>query len=72
MKSLLNNKMKKILLTISLLFACNMIVLAQDPPDFDDDVNDVPVDGGASLLAATAVAYGLRKMYHKNKDKAEL
>ena len=71
MISLLNNNMKKLVLTLSLLFAFNAFVIAQDEPEFDDDVNDVPVDGGVSLLAAAAVTYGVRKIHNKNKDKSE-
>jgi hypothetical protein len=33
-------------------------------PVFDDDVNDVPIDGGLSLLIAVGVGYGA-----KNKRK---
>jgi hypothetical protein len=35
---------------------------------FDDDVNDVPVDGGLSLLVAAGVGYGAKKL--KNRKKA--
>ena len=65
MISLLNNKMKKIVLTISFLLAFNRLMLAQ--PGFDDDVNDVPVDGGVSILVLGAAAYSLRKIHQKNK-----
>jgi len=65
--------MKKLVLTLSLLFAFNAFVIAQDPPDFEDDVDDtnVPIDGGVSLLAAAALTYGVRKIHNKNKDKSE-
>lgn len=37
-------------------------------PIFTDDVNDVPVDGGLSLLVAAGVGYGLKKVKErKNK-----
>ena len=49
-----------------LLLACILIptiLLAQ--PGFDDDVNDVPIDGGLSLLVAAAVGYGIKKINDK-------
>jgi hypothetical protein len=35
-------------------------------PGFDDTVNDVPVDGGLSLLVAAGVGYGAKKLRKKN------
>ncbi len=32
---------------------------------FDDDVNDVPIDGGLSLLVAAGVGYGAKKLREK-------
>lgn len=37
-------------------------------PDYDPD-NVVPIDGGASLLIAAGVAYGLKKIHDKKKGK---
>ena len=36
--------------------------LVNAQPVFDDDVNDVPVDGGLSLLIAAGVGYGVKKI----------
>jgi hypothetical protein len=36
-------------------------------PGFTDDVNDVPVDGGLSLLIAAGVGYGAKKIREKRK-----
>ncbi|MCU0321915.1 MAG: hypothetical protein MUE72_05820 [Chitinophagaceae bacterium] len=36
-------------------------------PGFDDDVNDVPIDGGLSLLVAAGVGYGAKKLREKRK-----
>jgi hypothetical protein len=42
-----------------LLSVCEMpTAAAQDGPGFDDNVADVPVDGGLGLLLAAGVAYG--------------
>jgi hypothetical protein len=34
-------------------------------PGFTDDTNDVPIDGGLSLLVAAGVGYGAKKMSNK-------
>ena len=33
----------------------------------NDDCNDVPLDGGISLLAAAGVGYGMKKVAEKRK-----
>lgn len=38
-------------------------------PGFDDDVNDVPVDAGISLLLTAALSYGVSKIGFKGKEK---
>lgn len=35
--------------------------------DFDDDINDVPIDGGASLLLAAGIGYGAKKIIDSRK-----
>jgi hypothetical protein len=40
------------------------LLLAQ-PPGFDQDTNDVPIDGGLSLLLAAGIGYGIKKKYNK-------
>lgn len=40
--------------------------LTHAQPGFDDNVSDVPIDGGLSLLVAAGVGYGVKKM--KKKD----
>lgn len=37
----------------------------------DDDCNDVPLDGGISLLAAAGVGYGAKKIAEKRKKNLE-
>lgn len=34
-------------------------------PGFGDDVDDVPIDGGLSLLVAAGIGYGARKLKAK-------
>ena len=48
-----------------ILFLLPALVHAQ--PGFTDDVNDVPVDGGLSLLIAAGVGYGVKKMGENRK-----
>ncbi len=45
--------------------------IAQPPPfGGGDDVMDVPVDGGLSLLAAAGIGYGAKKLKEKrSKNK---
>jgi len=40
-------------------------------PDGDCVDNPVPIDGGASILVAAGVAYGLKKVYDKRKQNKE-
>jgi hypothetical protein len=44
-----------------------------DPQPGCEDYNpdDVPIDGGASVLIAAGVAYGLKKAYDKRKQNKE-
>jgi hypothetical protein len=51
---------------LSILFLLPSLLHAQ--PGFGDDVEDVPVDGGLSLLVAAGVGYGAKKL--KNRKKA--
>lgn len=36
--------------------------IATSQPEFDDDVDDVPVDGGISVLLIAGAAYGAKRM----------
>ena len=47
-----------------LMFALPFVSKAQDGPDDPGDPggNDIPFDGGVSILIATAVGYGIKKM----------
>jgi hypothetical protein len=54
-----------LLLTLSIQTA----VFAQ--PDFDDDVEDTPIDGGIGLLVGAGIAYGIKKAYNLKKEKEQ-
>jgi len=51
---------------LSLIMILSLPVKAQD--DFDPPENDIPVDGGISLLLAAGVGYGAKKL-RDNKKK---
>ena len=38
-------------------------------PGFGDDVDDVPIDGGLSLLIAAGVGYGVKKIKQRKIAK---
>ncbi len=50
---------------LGLLFLLPAIGHAQ--PGFGDDVDDVPIDGGLSLLLAAGIGYGARKLARHKK-----
>jgi hypothetical protein len=65
--SILTRSIKTTLLLIALVLP--LYTLAQ--PGADEDVVDVPIDGGISLMIVTGVGYGLKKLHrigqqHKN------
>jgi hypothetical protein len=45
------------------------LLLAQ-PPGFEQDTNDVPIDGGLSILLAAGIGYGIKRKF-KKEDRAE-
>jgi hypothetical protein len=48
------------ILPILLVFILPVLVHAQ--PGFTDTVDDVPVDGGLTLLVAAGIGYGAKKL----------
>lgn len=64
--------MKKVKITMLLgmfLLACSPLIAQPPPPGNPGDNNTVPIDGGASLLAAAGVAYGAKKLHDYRKQK---
>lgn len=47
------------------------VLLFAQGPGFDDDVEDTPIDGGATILLATAVGYGYKKLKDKSKKDVD-
>lgn len=63
----------KSLLTTAILTMVTLVmyipsVLAQIP-DPGSDPDDIPLDGGLSMLIAAGVAYGAKKAYDKRKKE---
>ena len=54
----------QILLLLAILFLPSLL---HAQPGFGDDVDDVPIDGGLSLLVAAGVGYGAKKLREKRK-----
>ena len=56
------------IITCSLFFLLFLLPsLTHAQPSFGDDVDDVPIDGGLSLLVAAGVGYGVKKIKGKRK-----
>jgi len=49
------------------IFLAPTLLHAQGP-GFGDDTDDVPVDGGISLLVAAGVGYGVKQMRKKKNN----
>ena len=43
------------------LFLCLVNLVMAQPPGFDNDTADVPIDGGLSILVAIGIGYGVKK-----------
>lgn len=61
-------KKQTIIQLICVMAVLVLPVLAIAQPGFGDDVNDVPVDGGLSLLIAAGVGYGAKKARAKKRN----
>ncbi len=58
------------IITFSLLFIFFVLpAITHAQPGFGDDTDDVPIDGGLSLLVAAGVGYGAKKIAAHRKDK---
>lgn len=60
-------------LFVFILFSTTTVHAGPETPfevDYDPDAV-VPIDGGASLLVAAGVAYGLKKIHDKRKQNNE-
>jgi len=61
-------KLKISTVQLVVLLACFLVPsLLHAQPGFGDDVDDVPLDGGLSLLVAAGVGYGVKKVKERKK-----
>ncbi|MFW6348465.1 MAG: PID-CTERM protein-sorting domain-containing protein [Cyclonatronaceae bacterium] len=58
-----------LILLMMLLGGTAESLVAQAPPGFPGDPDQVPVDGGLSLLAAAGGAYALRRLRQKSSNR---
>jgi hypothetical protein len=62
--------MKKYLLLLIFAACTATVALADDPPGFGGGSPDpIPVDGGASLLVAAGIGYGVKRLRAKKALK---
>ncbi len=63
-------KLKISTIQLLVLVACILVpCLVHAQPGFGDDVDDVPIDGGLSLLVAAGVGYGVKKIKRRQFNK---
>jgi hypothetical protein len=55
--------MKKFFALLAFAFCMSLPLFSLAQPGGDDDVVDVPIDGGLSLLVVAGVSYGAKKLY---------
>jgi len=62
-------KLNKTILVASLLLIaiCQLPTAFAQGPGFEGDVEDTPIDGGVTLIAAAAVGYGIKKIRERRK-----
>ncbi len=61
-------KLKISTIQIIIIAACFLVPsLLHAQPGFGDDTDDVPIDGGLSLLIAAGVGYGAQKLRGRKK-----
>jgi len=56
-------------LLLALVVICLPALLHAQGPGFGDDTDDVPIDGGLSLLVAAGVGYGAKKLKDARSKK---
>lgn len=69
-KSSQMKKLNKTILVASLLLIafCQLPTALAQGPGFEGDVEDTPVDGGVTMIAAAALGYGIKKMRERRKQ----
>lgn len=62
-------KKLKLIALYTCLFTLLFVAANAQGPGFDDDVEDTPFDGGASLLVIAGAAYGFKKLREMKPKK---
>jgi hypothetical protein len=63
--------MKKFFALLAFAFCMSLPLFSLAQPGGDDDVVDVPIDGGISLLIVAGVGYGAKKLYGSKQLSVE-
>jgi hypothetical protein len=66
-KGIYPNKILSYIILLYILFLLPTLAIAQD--GFGDEIGDVPVDGGLSLLVAAGLGYGAKKLRENRKKE---
>jgi len=59
-------------LSLLLVFSAHLSFAGFGGDDDNGGVNDVPIDGGASLLVGAAIVYGAKKIKEKRKRTTDI
>jgi hypothetical protein len=65
----MNKKIIQTILVLAIMFSPILINSLHAQPGFSDDVDDVPLDGGLSLLIAAGAGYGARRLKKKQPNQ---
>jgi hypothetical protein len=57
------------IIMLACFFLLPALLHAQAPGFGDDTIDEVPVDGGLSLLVAAGIGYGIKKVKEQRKKK---
>lgn len=64
-------KKLKLVIIVAMIAIPGALIAQPDMGDGGDDVDDVPLDGGVSLLVAAGLGYGLKKVYDKKREEKD-
>jgi len=63
----INLHRKIIIVSCIILLTAYAAIAQNDPPVFDDDIEDTPLDGGVAALVIAASAYAYRSINQQKK-----
>ena len=65
----MKTKLLRVAGVLAIVMLIAMPVMAQD--DFGDPENDIPIDGGITLLLAAGAGYGAKKLRENRKKQQQ-